>query len=623
MKLKKLRITVMLFVIIGMLLLCQKISMAANASISANSTDVSIGTKVTIKVSGSAKAWSLKVSGEGISEKIVGGNLSSKSNQNFSESYSLNTSKVGTYTVTLSGDVTDADGTPKDINSSVTVKVNEKTSSNNNTTNKNTTNKNTTTNQPTKPETPAEPTFKSANETVYATGDINIRKSYSADSNKIGSLKKGESIVRTGIGDNGWSKVTYNGATGYIKTNLLTTEEPAKSSDKALKTLEITPEGLDPEFNPETTAYTLIVGADVEKLDIKAAPNDENAKVEITGNDALVPGDNQVKIVVTAQDETNRIYTINVKKDVSEKIGLTSLKINGYTLSPKFSPTVLEYKINVLDPAITKLDIDATANKEDAKVEITGNTDFKNGENVVEITVTSQDGEEKETYKIYVNKSAMTGTTNNKDNTALFIGIGVVGFVILIIIILIIKNRKKKNNENDDPDDYSDLYGYSSKNSKILENQKNDNIEDYSKKDIENELFGKLPEDVAESNVEEKNEDNFNYNPYVTKDVYGDYNDSKEPSSNDSFESKYNSLFDNSTKNEDFSFRENTTINSIYDNNTSDLGYENKTSNIDDTLNFGFDNNKALIENPEQTEYFNDNDDNDYKPRRSKGKHSK
>ncbi|MBP3502329.1 MAG: cadherin-like beta sandwich domain-containing protein [Clostridia bacterium] len=573
-------------------------SMAADLNISSSKNSIANGESASITIS-SVYTGKVNIS-------VSGGTANSSTvwvEGSASITVTANSDNGFKVTVTPDGDMSDSSGNLKSISSN-SISIAGKTSSKSETTNKNTT-----PNQNTKPETPAEPTFKSANETVYATGDINIRKSYSADSNKIGSLKKGESVTRTGIGDNGWSKVTYNGSTGYIKTSLLTTEEPAKSSDKALKTLEITPEGLDPEFNPETTTYTLTVGPEVEKLDIKAAPNDENAKVEITGNDALQPGDNVVKITVTAQDETTRIYNINVKKQENEKLGLTSIKINGYTLSPKFSSSVYEYKLNVLDPLVTKLDISAEANNEDAKVEISGNSNLQNGENTIVITVTSQDGTEKVVYQIYVNKSSMVGTTNNKDNMALYIGIGVMALVIIIIIIIIIKSRKKKYDQDEESNDYSDLYGYSSKEPKLVENK--ENIEKYSKKDIENELFGKLPNDIdnSDSDTVIKNEDNFNYNPYVTKDIYGDYDNTKDADIKENSESKYNDLYGSITKNEDFSFREKSDVESTYNNsNISDYEYNNK-SMIETTQNF-------------ETEYDN-TIDNNYKTKRSKGKHSK
>ena len=402
-------------------------------------------------------------------------------------------------------------------------------------------------------DTTTEPTFKSANDKVYATGDINIRKSYSADSDKIGTLKAGESVTRTGISDNGWSKVSYNGGTGYIKTSLLTTEEPSKASDKALKTLEVTPEGLDPEFDPETTSYTLNVGADVEKLEIKAAPNDEKATVEITGNESLVAGDNAVKITVTAQDGTTRIYTINVKKGEATTLGLSSLKINGYTLSPKFSSNVYEYKINVLDPNITKLDVLATANVENAKVEVTGNTNLVKGENTITITVTSEDGKEKVIYQILVNKDSDVLVTTNKKDMIIYGGIVVGVILIFVIIIIVVKSRKKKKQptNNNNADDYSDLYGYSSKNVTSVRNENQNDMQSNNQYKEINQLQENT-NDESEINTYQNTDTTTQFNmdneykstnepenPYISKDMYADYSENSKQTYNKLYEEHF------------------------------------------------------------------------------------
>ena len=67
--------------------------------------------------------------------------------------------------------------------------------------------------------TPTEPKFTSVNETVYATTEVNVRKSWSTSSGIIGSLGAGKSVTRIGKGDNGWSKVSFNGSTGYISVS--------------------------------------------------------------------------------------------------------------------------------------------------------------------------------------------------------------------------------------------------------------------------------------------------------------------------------------------------------------------------------------------------------------------
>lgn len=68
--------------------------------------------------------------------------------------------------------------------------------------------------------------YTEVNETVYATGGVNVRSGPSTDYQKIGRLEKGESITRIGVGEDGWSKVEYNGEIAYISSKYLSTEKP-------------------------------------------------------------------------------------------------------------------------------------------------------------------------------------------------------------------------------------------------------------------------------------------------------------------------------------------------------------------------------------------------------------
>ena len=578
---------------------------AASASISASKTNVKVGEKVTITVSMNAAAWNTNISGA--ASKSFAENSDDGNNITKKERISFTPSSAGTYTFKLGGDVSDGStNKTTNVSGSVTVTATNSSSDNNDKNNdKKNDNKDNKDNKDNN-DTTTEPTFKSANDKVYATGDINIRKSYSADSDKIGTLKAGESVTRTGISDNGWSKVSYNGGTGYIKTSLLTTEEPSKASDKALKTLEVTPEGLDPEFDPETTSYTLNVGADVEKLEIKAAPNDEKATVEITGNESLVAGDNAVKITVTAQDGTTRIYTINVKKGEATTLGLSSLKINGYTLSPKFSSNVYEYKINVLDPNITKLDVLATANVENAKVEVTGNTNLVKGENTITITVTSEDGKEKVIYQILVNKDSDVTATTNKKDMIIYGGIVVGVILIFVIIIIVVKSRKKKKQptNNNNADDYSDLYGYSSKNVTSVRNENQNDMQSNNQYKEINQLQENT-NDESEINTYQNTDTTTQFNmdneykstnepenPYISKDMYADYSENSKQTYNNqnTYDGLYGSYSESNNK---------ITTNDIQEQSLQQDNY---------------------LDNQIQEDYTIDDN---YKFKRSKGKHSK
>lgn len=68
--------------------------------------------------------------------------------------------------------------------------------------------------------------LKEVNENVYAKTDATLREGYSTSAKVVGALKAGSPIVRTGICDNGWSRVSYNGGVAFVYSELLTTENP-------------------------------------------------------------------------------------------------------------------------------------------------------------------------------------------------------------------------------------------------------------------------------------------------------------------------------------------------------------------------------------------------------------
>jgi len=311
----------------------------------------------------------------------------------------------------------------------------------------------TTPSTPTTPETPTtptvtEPTFKSANKTMYATGDINLRSSWSTNSSAT-KITKGTELNVTGTSTekvNGyvWYRVSYNGATRYVASNLLTStkpEEEKKSDNAYLKSLTIENQELIPAFNKETTSYTMQVSNDITELDIKAEAEDEKATVEIQGNKDLKDGENTVTISVNAEDNTIKIYEIKVTKSEKTELGLKTLTIEGTDIVDNFKPEVYEYKIDIED--VEKLKIEAIPNDEKAVVEILGNEDLQEGENTITIMVSSQDGSKKVTYQITANKiiekqvSATAEETNQSfPKMYLYIALGVVVLIALIIVIV-------------------------------------------------------------------------------------------------------------------------------------------------------------------------------------------
>ena len=59
--------------------------------------------------------------------------------------------------------------------------------------------------------------------------DVNVRSAASTSASRLGSLNKGDVVAVTGI-DNGWDKISFNGKTGYVRSDYMTITKEALSS---------------------------------------------------------------------------------------------------------------------------------------------------------------------------------------------------------------------------------------------------------------------------------------------------------------------------------------------------------------------------------------------------------
>ncbi len=80
-----------------------------------------------------------------------------------------------------------------------------------------------------------EAVYTEKEEKVWATRDVNVRNGASTNAKQVGKLHEGNSVTRLAKGDNGWSKVIFEGNECYIYSEYLTTTEPFKvSSNRTL-----------------------------------------------------------------------------------------------------------------------------------------------------------------------------------------------------------------------------------------------------------------------------------------------------------------------------------------------------------------------------------------------------
>lgn len=193
-----------------------------------------------------------------------------------------------------------------------------------------------------------------------------------------------------------------------------------RSSDNTLKSLSVSKGNLYPAFDPNSTTYSITVDNDVTSIDVSALANDEKASVSISGNTNLREGMNTIQVKVTAENESVKTYTINVNRKKSgntknepEKSSnnlLKSLLVGDGALKPDFDPNTADYSLTVGND-INALDLQAIAQDNKAKVEISNNENLIVGKNVITITVTAENGAQ----RIYtVNVIKVDKEPNNK-----------------------------------------------------------------------------------------------------------------------------------------------------------------------------------------------------------------
>lgn len=119
-------------------------------------------------------------------------------------------------------------------------------------------------------EQPAEDTpTQSEPDTVYAVDTVNVRAAADTESDKIGTLEKGTALTRTGT-DGEWSVVNYNGQTGYIKTEYLTTKNSDSDSDNGGNEEQTTTSN----FIAEGTVITLS-----DSINIRSGMSENDSKI--------------------------------------------------------------------------------------------------------------------------------------------------------------------------------------------------------------------------------------------------------------------------------------------------------------------------------------------------------
>lgn len=258
-------------------------------------------------------------------------------------------------------------------------------------------------------------------------------------------------------------KNVYANTTTFDKEKVLSPEKQAeydKLRNRNLKTLTVSGYDINPVFNKNTVEYYLTVSNDVTSLKVTALPENDSAKVTITGDTDLKGIENDILITVKSEKGLTKTYKIHVTKQKESSISLKTLEIEDAKFETEFSSKKYNYNIEVNQAEVEPLKIKAKANTDSANVEIIGNdSSLAVGANIITILVSKDN--EVVTYQLNVKISTLREVVvNNPNNLFAGIKLGVskifkdtnsviaalcaIAVILVIIIVIIVKKILKK-----------------------------------------------------------------------------------------------------------------------------------------------------------------------------------
>ncbi|MGB7594807.1 MAG: cadherin-like beta sandwich domain-containing protein [Erysipelotrichaceae bacterium] len=159
-------------------------------------------------------------------------------------------------------------------------------------------------------------------------------------------------------------------------------------------------------FNKDTGNYSVVVENNVTSITIGATVADAKSTLTGPGTFDLKVYSNVFTLSVKAENGTVRNYTVDIvrkdelgfSKELSNDNALATLTIEGIDLA--FKPEITNYVLNV-DTALTSVKINATVRNTAAKAEFPATATLDFGQNVINVTVTAENGE-KRIYALFI-----------------------------------------------------------------------------------------------------------------------------------------------------------------------------------------------------------------------------
>ena len=243
---------------------------------------------------------------------------------------------------------------------------------------------------------------------------------------------------------------------GSVNTYKLTVTRKDNRNDNAkLQLLSV--DGKKIPLRENNYNYTVDVSYEIENANLLYATSSSTSTVEVTGDDKLNVGENNITLTVTSEKGTVQKYYLTINRLSEIKSDDSSIKkleiLNVDNLDFNFKSDNHNYMIK-LPKNINKLEFNIELNDEKSTYEITGNENLEDYSKVL-IKVTAED-ESTTTYSFLIEKPV---AKSNLLPVLIILIIVLIALIVGIVLIIIKnKNNKDKNNKNgkETKDDSSD-----------------------------------------------------------------------------------------------------------------------------------------------------------------------
>ena len=220
-------------------------------------------------------------------------------------------------------------------------------------------------------------------------------------------------------------KTNSSTSTSSSNTNKTTTTK-VLDSNKNIKSISIDNTNIEIKDTMEYITYNKVNNIDIILESTKS-------KYEISNYSNISIGDNNIKIIVTSEDNTSKEYNLDIK--YLEEPNISSISINNDNIDIN---DYMEYHTT-----LDSVNINTLSN---SKVEYDSDIKLNDGINNIELKLLDSNDNVYKTYILNIVKDSISSSNDDKkENTSTNHGINTTIFLIMISVIIYRKIKKKKH----------------------------------------------------------------------------------------------------------------------------------------------------------------------------------